>query len=73
MTAAPTLRPCDVVSVALTLGGSVFVSRAALAAGDPGLRVYTKAGKPRNRRGSSLPMGTGRALIHPAYTPEPVT
>jgi len=63
-------EPVDVVQVALTLGGHVFVSRAALAAGDHGLRVYTKAGKPRTYRGSSRPLWTDRALIHLAYCRE---
>lgn len=57
------LKPSEVECVALTLGGSCYVSRAALAAGSHSLRCYTKTGKPRYRRGSVIPLMTGPALL----------
>lgn len=57
------LNPEDLECVALTLGGSCYVSRAALEAGSHSLRCYTKAGKPRFRRGSFTPLYTGPALL----------
>lgn len=60
----------NLVEVALTLGGHAYVNRSELESGSASLRAYTKAGKPRNRRGSSMPLYIGRALIHPAYKGE---
>jgi len=54
-------RPA-VMSVSLILGGSLYVSREEWASGALSLRAYTKAGKPRNRRGSPSPLYVGRCL-----------
>ncbi len=57
------LKPSELECVALTLGGTCHVSRAALAAGSHSLRCYTKAGKPRYRPGTLTPLYTGPALL----------
>lgn len=69
---ATILRPSDLAHVALTLGGSAHVNRAELEVGAVSLRAYTKSGRPRFRRGSTLPLYIGAALIHPAYTRQPL-
>ncbi|USN14380.1 hypothetical protein KABACHOK_05670 [Brevundimonas phage vB_BpoS-Kabachok] len=56
------MRPA-VEQVSFILGGSTYVSRAELASGSLSLRAYTKAGKPRNRRGSDLPLLVSRCLL----------
>lgn len=71
MTEPARLRPSDLTQIALTLGGHAYVSRADLEAGAVSLRAYTKSGQQRFRRGSTLPVYIGAALIHPAYKANP--
>ena len=49
-------------SVCLILGGRAFVSRADWHSGRLDLRAYTKAGKPRFRRGWLSPLYISRCL-----------
>lgn len=51
-----------VIPVTFILGGGAYVSAADWASGAVSMRAYTKRGKPRNRRGSSLPLWIGRRL-----------
>lgn len=48
--------------VSFILGGAAYVSREAWDRGDLGLRALTKRGKPRNRRGSDMPLMVSRCL-----------
>lgn len=49
--------------VTFILGGSTYVNLAEWQGGAHSLRAHTKAGKPRNRRGTDLPLLVGRCLL----------
>lgn len=61
VTAKP-MKRTDLIEVSHILGGTSFISQADWNSGALSLRTYTKAGKPRNRRCSSLPLYVSRAL-----------